>query len=145
MARYAIRDAGVAVQGFDQLQRALRRIEGGIAPELRVKLKAIGEHVKEVAEGNVSHKSGERHGDDSQPKLEDSVKVSATLKSASIYSTAVHGGAINVGAWTTTGRGPHISRGTAQHWMDRAVRSEESFVEREVNALLDWLLTTFEE
>lgn len=133
----------VVLEGFAQLQAALKRIEDGTYPELRERLRAIGEHVKARAEGNITHRTG-RHGAEG-PRLGQSLKVSVTQRSASVYSTAVHGGAQNVGAWTRDGRGPHISRANASHYMDKAVKSEQAFVEQETEALIQWLLTTFEE
>ena len=51
---------------------------------------------------------------------------------------------LNVGAWSQ-GRGPHISRTSASHYMDRAVKSSEAYVLAETEAVMDWLMTTFQE
>jgi hypothetical protein len=146
-SRAAAAGNAVVVQGFEQLQRALLRIEGGINPELRLRLKAIGLAVAHTAAGNVPHATG-RHGDPDVPLLEDSIKVSTTLRSASIYATAVHGGVQNVGGGPHAGwgaRGPHVKRADASHYMDRAVETEAAFVLQEINELITWVTTTFGE
>lgn len=132
----ATRGDAIVIEGFSQLQQALGRIENGVQPELRRRLKAIGDKVALVAAGNAPRITGE---------LQHSLKTSVTNSSASIYSTAVYGGAQNFGAWTKNGRGPHISRARASHYMDRAVTELSAWVEQETNGVLDWLLTTFEE
>lgn len=135
-------NGAVAVQGFAQLQAALRRIEDGSQAELRARLRVVGEHVKDAARGNVPHKTG-RHGEG--PHIEDALKVSVVAKGASVYTTAPQGGAINVGAWVKTGRGPHIKRADASHYMDRAVSGSTRILEAQTQAVMDWLITTFEE
>lgn len=152
MPAFSVRDQGVVLHGFEQLTRALRRIEGqgvgdfGIEYELQKRLRTIGETVAKAAPQFVSHKTG-RHGDPGNPRLEDSVKVSVTTKSASVYSTALHGGAQNVGAGPHAGwaaRGPHIRAASASHWMNRAVNSQKAFVETEMEGLLEWVVREFE-
>jgi hypothetical protein len=132
----------VAVQGFDQLQRALRRIEDGTAPELKQRMKLIGEHVREVARGNITHKTG-RH-DPHVPRLEDSLKVSVTMRGASIYSTSEAGGAQNVGGRVGRNHATILKRADASHYMDNAVKSETAYVQKEVNEVINWLLVEFQ-
>lgn len=148
--RYAVRDQGVALSGFTQLQVALRRVEGvgdyGLAYEVQAQMRRIGEKVALDAPGFVTHKTG-RHGSPSVPKLEDSVHVSVTTRSASVYSSAEHGGVQNVGGFPHAGveaRGPHVKRADASHWMNRAVAENYAFVELEVNRLIERLLSEFE-
>jgi hypothetical protein len=131
----------IVVQGFEDLQRALRATEIGVQKEVQSRIKVIGAHVAEAAKGNVPHATG-RHS--SEPSIEAGMRVSAVLRGASIYTTAVHGGVQNVGAWSKA-RGPHIRRQDASHYMDRAVTSSKPFVEAETQAVLDWITTTFEE
>lgn len=126
----------VAFSGFAQLSRALRRVEDGVYPEFRQKLRDIGDKVALVAAGNAPRDTGE---------LQHSIKTSVTLSGASVYSSSVYGGAINYGAWTQHGRGPHIRRASASHYMDKAVDETSGYVEAEMEAVLDWLTKTFEE
>lgn len=128
---------GIAVQGFAQLSRVLGKVEEGVQPEMRRRLRGIGDKVALVAAGNAPRgATGE---------LQHDMKVSVTNTSASVYNTAVYAGAINSGAWTAGGRGPHIARGNASHYMDRAVSGLKGWVEQETNAVLDWVVSTFEE
>lgn len=135
---------GVAVRGFTQLSKALARIEGegiadyGLAYELRSRLHAIGETVKAQAEGYAPEKSGE---------LRRSLAVSVTQRSASVFARAIYGGVQNFGGGPAAGwqyRGPHVKRANASRFMDRAVDSEEVYVEAEMDSLLDWLVTEFD-
>lgn len=128
----------IAIQGFAQIQRALSRIEDGIQPELRKRIREVGARVALVAAANAPRRTGE---------LQHSIKDSVAISSASVYSTAVYGGAINYGAFPHAGpehRGPHITRARASHYMDRAVSQTAPWVEQEMNAVIDWLQETFE-
>ena len=137
MAYQPNRDYAVKFSGFTQLSRALRRIEDGAYPELQKKLRDIGDQVALVAAGNAPRGiTGE---------LQHSMKTSVTLSGASVYSSSIYGGAQNYGAWEKHGRGPHISRARASHYMDKAVAETEGYVLAEMEAVLDWLTTTFEE
>jgi hypothetical protein len=148
---YRVSDQGIAVVGFKELQAALQRIGGGksdygLEYELQRRLRVVGETVAKSAPGFVTHRTG-RHGNAGEPPLEDSVKVSVTMGSASVYSTDAYGGAQNVGAGPKAGwqaRGPHIQRGKASGWMNQAVSSQRGFVEAELMGLLDWLRLEFE-
>lgn len=136
--RNAGENNAVAVQGFQQLSRALKRIEDGVYPEFRKKLKEIGDRVALVAASNAPRRTGE---------LQHSIKTSVTERGASVYSTAIYGGAQNFGAFPHMGkehRGPHIKRANASHYMDRAVTQLESWVEQETQAVIDWVISTFE-
>jgi hypothetical protein len=143
---FAVRDQGIAMNGFTELNRALQRIDGGrgnfgIEYELQHRLRVVGETVAKAAPQFVTHKTGHETGE-----LEGSVKVSVTTKSASVYSTSVYGGAQNSGAAPKAGwkaRGPHIQRKNASKWMSRAVASEREFVKEEMDGLLDWLVEEF--
>lgn len=144
MAKYAVRDQGIVLHGFAQLQEALRRIEGvgdfGLAYEVQAQMRRIGEKIAKDAPGFVTHKTG-RHSDPNQPRLEESVKVSTTLRSASVYSTAIYGGVQNVGG--RVGHGAIVKRADVSHWMERAVATNQKYVQAEVEALLDRLLKEF--
>src|SRR5438105_12415127 len=95
---YRVADQGAVMHGFAELNRALRRIEGGasnfgVEYELQKRLRTIGEKVAQSAPQFVTHRTGRGSGE-----LERSVKVSVTARSASGYSTSAYGGAQNVGA-----------------------------------------------
>lgn len=137
--RAAEQGDAITIQGFAQLQRALGRIENGVQPELRRRLHEIGDKVALVAAADAPRLTGE---------LQHSIKTSVANSSASIYSTAIYGGAINYGAFPSAGasaRGPHIKRANASHYMDRAVSELAPWVQQETEAVLDWLETVFME
>lgn len=132
-------NAATTVQGFAGLQRALRKIGDGTDLELRRRIRDVGARVALVAAGNAPRDTGE---------LQHSIKVSVTQGSASVYSNAVYGGAINFGAGPKLGwqhRGPHITRARASHYMDRAVTETAPWVQQEMDKVLDWVESTFEE
>lgn len=145
-----IGDQGVAMVGFAQLNDALQRIGGGKADfgleyELQRRLAEAGKKVASAAPGFVTHKTGRSSGNG--PRLEDSVKVSVTRRSASVYSSSIYGGAQNSGAGPHAGwvaRGPHIRAANASSWMNKAVASQREQVKEELDGLLDWLVTEFE-
>lgn len=126
----------VVIEGFAQLQAALGRVADGVDTELKSKVRAVGERVALVAAGNAPRRTGE---------LQHSEKVSVTGRSASVYNTAPYGGALNVGAWVGGRRGVHISRGRASHYQDRAVRQLAPWVRQEMDSVVDWLMTMFQE
>lgn len=126
----------VAVQGFAQLMAALRRIEGETQVELQAKLREIGAAVALVAASKAPRGS--------TGVLQHSIKESVVLRGASVYSTAVYGGAQNYGAWSP-GRGPHIKRANASHYMTRAVDETAPWVAAEFDSILEWVMTTFQE
>lgn len=138
--RYGRAGDAIVVSGFTELQRALRATELGVQKEVQARIRIIGEHVASVARGNVPHTLG-RSG--ASPTIEAGMRVSTILRGASIYTLAPHGGAINVGAMVS-GRGPHIKRADASHYMDRAVTDSQPFVEAQTQAVLAWVDTTFE-
>lgn len=138
-SKYARAGSGdaIVISGFAQLQAAFGRIADGTQQELQGKIKEVGGRVALVAAGFAPRgATGE---------LQHSPKVSAVTRGASVYSTAVYGGAINFGAWMKNARGPHISRGRASHYMDRAVTSTAPWVAQEMDSILDWVTTKFEE
>ena len=147
MARYAVRNQGIAMAGFTQLQRALLRIAGvgdyGLAYELRRRLALIGETVAEAAPQYVTHKTG-RHGNPDEPRLEDSVRVNVTTNMASVYSTAIHGGVQNVGGQVGRKRRTLLKRADVSQWMNKAVNAEKPYVEEELEGVIDWLVHEFE-
>jgi hypothetical protein len=146
----AVQDQGIVLRGFTDLQRALADLGGrgefGLDYELSRRLRTVGEKVGRDAAGYVTHRTG-RHGDPGDPRLEDSVKVAVGRRAASVYSTAVYGGAQNYGAGPKAGwgaRGPHIKRADASRWMTRAVDANEAFVAAEMDGLCDWIVREFE-
>jgi phage gpG-like protein len=149
LANYSVRDQGLYMRGFTNLTKALARIDGegisdfGIAYELRRRLTEIGESVARAAPGYVSHRTG-RHGDPSQPTLEESVRVRVTQNLASVYSTAVYGGVQNVGGRVGRNHATLLTRAAASGWMNKAVAETAGYVAGELDGLLDWLLAEFE-
>lgn len=130
---------GVSVVGFEEIYRALKAIEGGMPREVRAKLRAVGNIVKNAAAKNVTHKWPDRPV---SIRLAESLKVSLTQKSASVYSTAPHGGAQNVGAMSK-GSGPHITRAHASRYMNAAVDEKRSWVAAQMDEVLDWATAEF--
>lgn len=130
----AVNNGSIALSGFRELIYALGSIEDGADLEARKRIRTVGERVALVAAGNAPRRTGE---------LQHSIKTSVALASASVYSSAVYGGAINFGAWSR-GRGPHIKRGSASHYMDRAVKETAPWVAQEMDSLLDWAQDKFE-
>lgn len=130
-------EEGVVVEGLGPMIRVLARAEHELAPQLRDRLKrGVGGIVLPVARGYAPVVSG---------RLRGSLKVSVTQRGASIYSASVYGGAQNYGAWKRDGRGPHIPRDRASHYMTRAVQTTRPRVEQEVLGLLDWLKRELED
>jgi hypothetical protein len=136
-------EEGIVVEGLGPMIRVLHNAEHEIEPELKRRLKqGVGGIVLPVARANAPYGSKYNFG----TPLRDSLRVSVTQRGASIFSTKVSGGAINYGAWTTgPGRGPHIKRERASHYMTRAVQSTKPRVEAEVVGLLDWLTHELED
>jgi len=151
-ARYqrATDNSAIAISGFKELIYALDSIRDGAEKEARDRIRTVGERVALVAAGNAPRLKTHPSDSSGYPgELSHSVKTSVNLTSASIYSIAVYGGAINVGAWSgtkeTPARGPHISRKRASHYMDRAVTQTAPWVAEEMDSLLDWVTRKFEE
>jgi phage gpG-like protein len=129
-------NSAIAISGFRELIYALGSIEDEAEAEARKRVREVGERVALVAAGNAPRRTGE---------LAHSIKTSVGVRGASVYSNVVYGGAQNYGAWTQHGRGPHISRTRASHYMDRAVKETAPWVEQEMDSLLDWAQRKFEE
>lgn len=129
-------NSAVVLSGFSELIRAVGSIEDGADLEARRRVAEVGRRVALVAAANAPRRTGE---------LQHSVKSSVAGSSASIYSTAVYGGAVNFGAWTKFGRGPHITRAGASHYMDKAVKETSPWVAERMDGLLDWVTRKFEE
>lgn len=147
---FTIRDQGLAVQGFSELQRALAvmggRGEFGLDYELKRRLTTIARKVAATAPRFVTHTTG-RHGDPNEPRLEDSVRTRVGRASVSVYSSAVYGGAQNYGAGPKAGwaaRGPHIRRDRASRWMSKGLEAELPAVRAETEGLVDWLVREFD-
>lgn len=142
---YSVRDQGLVLHGFQQLQNALTRIESksdfGLEYELQRRLKLIGEKVAETAPAFVSHKTG-RHGEG--VTLEDSVQVSVTKRMASVYSQSVYGGVQQSGGRVGRNHATLLKRSDVSQWMGKAVASERENVREELDGLLDWLVAEFE-
>ena len=137
----------VIMVGYTELQRSLRTLAGpgnfGIDYEVTQRLKAIGEKVAVAAPRFVSHKTGKSGAGEGGP-LGGSVGVSVKLKQAETFSRAIYGGVQERGGWTKSGRGPHVSRGAASHWMSRAVESQGAAIQAEVDGMSDWVAREFD-
>jgi phage gpG-like protein len=145
---YAVRDQGLAMVGFQQLNAALQRIGGGradygLAYELQRRLRIVGDTIARSAPSFITHRTG-RHGDVANPTLEESVRTSVTQRSASVYSTALHGGVQNVGGKVGRNHATILKRAEVSRWMIQAVTTNRAFVEGELDGLLDWLTAEFE-
>lgn len=133
------------LQGFTQLLRALGRIDDETGIELRKRIREVGERVALVAAGNAPILKTHPSDSSGAPgELQHSIKTSVTLTRASVYSDAVYGGVQNVGGWSK-GRGPHVSRARASHYMDKAVIETAPWVRHEMDGLIDWVESTFRE
>jgi hypothetical protein len=146
MAPFQVRDQGVVLHGFKELNRALTRIaakgEFGLEYELQRRLRIIGEKIAADAPNYITHNWGPGTGD-----LGRSMKVSVTTKSAAVYSTSDYGGVQNSGGGPHAGwaaRGPHVRADKASHWMNKAVAANKDLVAEEMDGVLDWLLAEFE-
>jgi hypothetical protein len=138
-------DQGIVVRGFPELQKAFQRIDPranfGLSYELQRRLKSIGEHVAVASEGFIPHATG-RHGDPALPKLEETVRVSVTQNRSSVYSNSPYASVQNFGGGPAAGwtrRGPHVQRGRASKWLNKAVASERAYVDSEFDGVLDWI------
>lgn len=124
----------IAIEGLVPLQRALRLAEGNTDKHLKKRLKEAAKPVQEAAKGYAPRLSG---------ALEKSIRIGVNQRSVSVYSNLAYAHAQERGAWVA-GRGPHISRGSASHYMKRAVQSKTAEVNLRVGRVLDDLSRDFE-
>lgn len=124
----------VVIEGLVPLQRALKRSEGNLDRHLKRRLREAAEPVRQAAKGFAPKKSG---------ALEGSIKIGVNQRSVSVYSNLAYAHAQEEGAWVA-GRGPHISRGSASHYMSRAVTSRTAVVNQRIGEVLDDLADDFE-
>ena len=111
-------------------------MEGDLASDLRAELKAVAEPVRAKAKANVQHKTG-RHGQE-RTRLADTIKVSATQRAVSVYSSSPYAAVQDVGG--RVGHGALISRASASHYMTKAVQDSQ----HDTEAALDRLGQTIE-
>lgn len=127
-------EAGVYVQGLSAMQRVLKRSEHELAPELKARLRhQVGGVIAPVARADAPV-SGLSHR-----HMRDTIKVSVSLRGASIYSTAVYGGVQNYGGRVGRNRATVLPRAGVSQYMTRAVQSTRPRVEQQVLEVLDWL------
>jgi phage gpG-like protein len=131
----------IVVSDLAPLMKALRRIEGTAARDLRRELREIANDVKMTAQAGVRHTTG-RHGGPNLPRLRDSIKASTTNAGASIYSESPYASVQDVGG--QVGKGAIIRRASASHYMTGAVREAQPYISRRMEGLLDEFGREFE-
>lgn len=124
----------IAIEGLVPLQRALRLAESNTDKHLKARLKEAAKPVQEAAKGNAPKLSG---------KLAGSIRIGVNQRSVSVYTNVVYAHAQERGAWVA-GRGPHISRANASHYIKRAVETKAMEVNQRVGRVLDDLSRDFE-
>jgi hypothetical protein len=136
-----VEGASLSIKGLAELQRALRRVDGHLGPDLRKGLREIAEVVRRKAEGNISHRTG-RHGDEGP--LADSLRLGVTQRTVSVYSNLEHSRVQDQGGRVGRNHATLLKRGEVSQYMTRAVQSSAPEVEQKVNELLDRLGRDFE-
>lgn len=132
--------SGVVVQGLADMQRVLRKAESELAPQLKVRLKMAGEKiVAPAARANAPVGVRSQRYRFGGADLKDTIRVTATGRGASVYSTAVYGGVQNYGGRVGRNHATILARGNVSQYMTRAVASTKVPVSREVEGVLDWL------
>jgi hypothetical protein len=131
----------IVVSDLAPLMKALRRIEGTAARDLRRELREIANDVKMTAQAGVRHTTG-RHGGPNVPRLAQSIKATTTGSGASVYSQAPHAAVQDVGG--QIGHGAIIPRARASHYMTGAVREAQPYISRRMEGLLDEFGREFE-
>lgn len=134
-----IRDEGIAVSGFSEIQKALATIDKGIQRELTKRLRKVGHGVALTAGRNVTSRTGRHSGQ----RIERSIKVAVNRNSASVYSTAPQGGVQNVGGRVGRHHATLIKRSDVSQYMTKAVSSSRDEVTQDLEGLLDWLTEEF--
>jgi hypothetical protein len=134
MAKPVNREAGVYVQGLAAMQRVLARGESELAPELKRRLREGGEMVRATARQNAPYRSNlpGKH-------LRDTMKVSVTRTSASVYSTSIYGGVQNFGGRVGHHGATLLRRASVSQYMTRAAQTNKERVAQHIEGVLDWL------
>lgn len=137
MPKYTNTSSGVLVQGLDSMQRVLKVANSELAGELRKRLAGAVEVVHVSARENAAalRDSPYNFG----KPLSQTLKVSVTQRSASVYSTAVWGGAQNYGGQVGRGGATLLRRDSVSQYMTRAAQTNHVRVAAQVESVLEWL------
>lgn len=133
-------EEGVYVQGLSDMQRVLKKGGNRLAPELRQRLKDVGEGiVAPVARRYAPQGVRSARYRFSGPSLHESIKVGATRTGATVYSASIYGGAQNFGGRVGRNHATILRRADVSQYMTRAVRDTAPTTVRHVEGTLDWL------
>lgn len=130
----------IVVHGLADMQRVLRKAEHELAPQLRQRLKDTGEGIvapvarryAPVGVRSAQYRFGGR-------TLAESIRVSATQRGASVYSTAVYGGVQNFGGRVGRNHATVLRRADVSQYMTRAVADTRAPAAAHIEGVLDWL------
>lgn len=133
-------EGAIVVQGLADMQRVLRKAEHELAPQLRQRLKETGEGIvapaaRRYAPRGVRSARYRFGGRD----LSESIRVSATQRGASVYSTAIYGGVQNYGGRVGRNHATVLRRADVSGYMTRAVADTRTRATEHVEGVLDWL------
>ncbi len=135
MAFRSVED-GVVVQGLREMQRALKRAESDIGPQLKKRLKEAGADIVAPAARAAAPRGKRAHAG---PRLADSIKTGVTQRGAWVASSVVYGGVQNYGGRVGRNHATVLTRTSVSQYMTGAVRSTREPVGRHVEEILDWL------
>lgn len=127
---------GIAVQGLQDMQRALKKGESELGPQLKKRLKEAGDRIVAPAARAGAPRGTRAHGG---PKLADTIRAGVLQKGATVYSTSVYGGVQNYGGRVGRNHATVLERGRVSQYMTTAVRETREPVSEHVEGVLDWL------
>lgn len=130
------------VQGLSDMQRALRRAESGLGPELKKRLKDAGEQIVAPAARARAPRGLDHTG--SLPRLATTIRSGANQRGASVWSTHPGGGVQNFGGRVGRNHATVLERNRVSQYMTEAVKATREPVAREVESVLDWLAQELE-
>ena len=122
MSTTRVTDNAVIVRGLAPLQRAFRKTEGDLAPDLRKRLTELAKPVRDKAQANIQHKTG-RHSKDGPLR----VKIGVAQRGVSVYSNEPYARIQDQGG--RVGHGAVITRASASQYMTKAVREARADTE----------------
>lgn len=122
------------------MQRVLKKGGNKLAPELRQRLKDVGEGIvapvaRQYAPRGVRSALYRFSG----PSLHESIKTGVTRTGATVYSANVYGGVQNFGGRVGRNHATILRRADVSGYMTRAVRDTKPATTRHVEGALDWL------
>ncbi len=127
---------GVVVQGLAEMQRALRRAEHDLGPQLKKRLKEAGVQIVAPAARASAPRGTRAHAG---VKLADSIRTGVTQRGAWVASSAIHGGVQNYGGRVGRNHATVLKRGDVSQYMTGAVKRTQANVTEHVEGVLDWL------